>query len=234
MWSATLLEVSHQQTLPPTDVEHIISDWLCFERIILYNTKLWIYSVMETDWDNSLDPPVPPVISCGYRGLYLISRGRMSLLSLVVVIHFCPHNVINTRPHTDTRENKSDVLLQVATRHYAKLFVVSNWRRLLQQTHICSHAHTGTQNSVYSSQYQSVDSGESVAKRPGFLASCGSASLVGFYCHYPNPPLAWLLHCYCGERSMFFSLFDSQGIAGAKINKGFAGASGLGKKRCWY
>lgn len=58
-----------------------------------------------------------------------------------------------------------------------------------------AHTHARTHTVCSSSQYESVDGRETVAKRPGFLASCRSASLVGLYCHHPNLS-AQSRHCF--------------------------------------
>lgn len=107
--------------------------------------------------------------------------------------------------------------------HYSKLFVVSNWWHLLQWgRHISALTDTQTHapKSVYSSPYQCRQRGQTVAKKPDFLASCRSTSLAGLYCHFPNLS-AQSVHCYDGERSSFLSLLNGGGCPGARINKGF-------------
>lgn len=78
------------------------------------------------------------------------------------------------------------------------------WFACLIATPLHSHTHAWTHTVCSSSQYHSVDGRETVAKRPGFLASCRSASLVGLYCHHPNLS-AQSHHCFsffvcvCGD-----------------------------------
>lgn len=73
------------------------------------------------------------------------------------------------------------------------------WFAYLIATPLHSHSHTHTRAWTHtvcsSSQYQSVDGRETVAKRPGFLVFCHSAPLVGLYCHHPNLS-AQSRHCF--------------------------------------
>ncbi len=144
----------------------------------------------------------------------------------------------HTHTHTHTRKQKCFFvffLVWVATRRYAKLFVVSNWWHLLQlgrqiyqltqtHTHSLSHTHTHTHTHIHTKLclFKLVSEirqrGETVAKRPGLLASRRSTSLVGLYCHFANLSARSALS-YCRERSSFLSAFNSGGWAGAQINK---------------
>lgn len=117
------------------------------------------------------------------------------------------------------------------------------WFAYLIATPLHSRTHARTHTVCSSSQYQSVDGRETVAKRPGFLASCRSASLVGLYCHHPNLSaqshrcFSFFCVCVCvcwkNRTCSFSTLYSSGAEEEQKIyiyKKGFTGGIGLGIK----
>lgn len=95
----------------------------------------------------------------------------------------------------------------------------------IRQTRIHIHTHTQT---VHSRRYQSVGREEKQLLRD--LASLPLAAQHHYLAFTVTFRSAQSVHCYCGERSLFLTLFSSVGCAEVKINKGFVGAIRLGKK----